>query len=121
MNNALWILLGGAIGAPLRYITDRLVSRLHTHDWPWGTFVVNVTGAFFFASLVTAKPTFAAFPAAVFLGAGLLGAFTTWSTFTVEVVRLMQVGQWRNAISYVTASLVGGVAAAYAGYLVWLS
>lgn len=111
------VLLGGAIGAPARYLVDRFISRLHQRDWPWGTFAVNVIGAFAFAAILTSAPPSEA--AVTFLLPGLLGAFTTWSTFSVEVVRLVQARERRNAVTYVVATLVTGIAAAYLGHLLF--
>jgi CrcB protein len=116
MNAWVLVLLGGAIGAPARYLTDRLISSWHTHDWPWGTFVVNVLGAFALGALVTSAP---GTDGLAFLGVGVLGSYTTWSTFSVEVVRLGQQGERRNAITYLMATVVLGVAAAYGGYLLF--
>jgi len=109
-----WVLLGGAVGAPARYLTDRFISRLHRRDWPWGTFVVNVCGAFAFAAVLAAAPPSEA--AITFLLPGVIASFTTWSTFSVEVVRLAQERQVRNAISYLVSTLIVGTAAAYLGY-----
>lgn len=80
--------------------------------------MVNLIGAFALGALVTAPPQSDAFPVVTFLGAGVLGAFTTWSTFSVEVVRLAQEGEKRDALSYLLATLILGVGAAYLGYLV---
>lgn len=115
MTPIIWVVVGGAIGAPARYLVDRLVSSRHRRDWPWGTFTVNVSGAFLFAALLASANTVGA-NALLFLGVGVLGAFTTWSTFTVEVVRLAQEHQRINALSYLLATLVVGISAAYAGF-----
>jgi fluoride exporter len=112
---ALWVALGAAVGAPLRYLTDRAVqSRLGT-AFPWGTFTVNVIGSFVLGVVVRWAPD----PAVVaVLGVGFCGALTTYSTFGFETFRLLENRRSTAAVANVVLSVVAGVAAAVLGFLV---
>ncbi|WP_436763831.1 fluoride efflux transporter CrcB [Streptosporangium sp. V21-05] len=110
------VLLGGAVGAPLRYLTDRAVQARHDTVFPWGTFTVNVIG-----SLVLGLLTGAALSGAVgtdvrlLLGTGLCGALTTYSTFSYETLRLVETGAILFAVANVAASVVAGLGAVFLG------
>lgn len=114
----MWLLvaLGGAVGAPLRYLTDRAVQARHDSVFPWGTFVVNAAG-----SLVLGVLTGAANAGAVggsttaLLGTGLCGALTTYSTFSYETLRLAERGARFLALANVAASLLVGLGAVVLG------
>jgi CrcB protein len=112
----LWVALGGAVGAPSRYVIERAVRHRTGGQFPFGTLLVNVTGSFvlgFLAGLARYHG-FPATPKAA-LGAGFCGAYTTFSTFTFESVRLLEDGRWRAAASYVLVSVLAGGLAAAAG------
>ena len=113
------VCLGGALGAPLRYALGRAVPPAAS-GFPTGTLLVNLLGCLLLGALVaglaSAAPT--SLPGRygrAFLGSGLLGAFTTYSTFAVEVDRLVLDGHVAVALAYVAASLGGGLLAAAAG------
>lgn len=111
------VLLGGAIGAPLRYLTDLLVQSRHDSVFPWGTFIVNVVGSFALgvtAALVVGLGLPAWFLALV--GTGLCGALTTFSTFGYETVRLLEEGSTLTAVTNSISSLVVGLAACAGGW-----
>jgi fluoride exporter len=112
---ALWVALGAAVGAPLRYLTDRAVqSRLGT-AFPWGTFTVNVIGSFVLGVVLRWAPD----PTVVaVLGIGFCGALTTYSTFGFETFRLLEDRRSAAAVANVVLSVVAGVAAAVLGFLV---
>ncbi|HLL68297.1 MAG TPA: fluoride efflux transporter CrcB [Micromonosporaceae bacterium] len=115
----LYVALGAAIGAPLRYLVDRAVQARHNSPAPWGTFVVNVAGSLILGVLAGGAAA-GAVPGTVtaLLGTGLCGALTTYSTFGYETVRLIEGGAGRYAVLNVAASLAAGLAAAFAGITV---
>jgi CrcB protein len=112
----LLVALGGAVGAPLRYVTELVVSSLHDTVFPWGTWVVNVVGSLVLgvvAGLVTAgAPSWLG----TLVGTGICGALTTFSSFGYETVRLAQDGAVGAAVLNVVGSLAAGVVACGAGY-----
>ncbi|WP_330174972.1 fluoride efflux transporter CrcB [Streptomyces sp. NBC_01498] len=111
--NWLLVALGGAIGAPLRYLTDRTAQTWHQTLFPWGTFTVNVAGSLVLGVLAGAAVSS---PAYALLGTGLCGALTTYSTFSYEVLRLAERGKGLLAGAYVTASVLVGLGAVWAGW-----
>ncbi|MFF4547075.1 fluoride efflux transporter CrcB [Streptomyces sp. NPDC001435] len=114
--NWLLVVLGAVVGAPLRYLTDRAVQSRHDSVFPWGTFVVNVTGCLILGLLTGAVSAGAAGPhLQLLLGTGLCGALTTYSTFSYETLRLSEAGAGLYAAANVVASVVAGLGAAFAG------
>lgn len=102
--------LAGGLGAALRYLVDVGVSRLTGTRFPWGIFLVNITGSFALG-LVTA-----ALPEALFVvGAGFLGGYTTFSTAMLDVVALWEDGERRGAVFNALGMLALGLLAAFAG------
>jgi CrcB protein len=110
----LLVAVGGAVGAPLRYLTDRFVSSRHDSLFPWGTFTVNMAGCLAIGVLGATGTG----PLYVLLGTGFCGALTTYSTFSYETVRLAQERAYFYAVTNVLVSVVGGVGAALLGYTV---
>ncbi|WP_031172132.1 fluoride efflux transporter CrcB [Streptosporangium roseum] len=114
--NWLLVLLGGAVGAPLRYLTDRAVQARHDTVFPWGTFTVNVVGSMILGVLAGAVLAGAVGNAAqLLLGTGLCGALTTYSTFSYETLRLAETGALFLAVANVAASVVAGLGAVFIG------
>lgn len=111
----LLIALGAAVGAPLRYLTDRAVQARCGGDFPWGTFTVNVAGSLLLG-VVLAVPADPLVTAGV--GTGFCGALTTWSTFGYQTVRLARAGARRVALANVLLSVAAGLGAAWLGYAV---
>jgi len=113
----LLVLLGGAIGAPTRYLTDVVVQSRHRSVLPWGTITVNVVGSFVLG-LVAALAGSGRVDswALTLIGTGFCGALTTFSTFSYETVRLAHDGRWRAAALNVAISLALGLAAIVAGW-----
>ncbi|KUF13594.1 fluoride efflux transporter CrcB [Streptomyces silvensis] len=113
-----WLLVvaGAMIGAPLRHLTDRTVRARHDTLFPWGTFAVNVVGSFVLG-VVTGAATagVASAHTQAFLGTGLCGALTTYSTFSYETLRLAEEGARPAAVGNAVASVLAGLGAAFAG------
>lgn len=107
--------LGGALGALARWaVAEALPSP---GGWPWATLLVNLTGCLLVGGLIAALAAREPEPswARPFLGVGVLGGYTTYSTFAVEVVGLVQRGAAVLAAGYVLASVVGGIVAVVIG------
>ncbi|MFC8298186.1 fluoride efflux transporter CrcB [Micromonospora orduensis] len=109
----LLIALGAAVGAPLRYLTDRAVQSRHDSAFPWGTLTVNVTGSLALGVLVGWP---AGTAVAALLGTGFCGALTTYSTFSYETLRLVRGGHRLLALVNALGSVAAGLAAACLGY-----
>lgn len=116
MRPYLWAAAGGALGALGRW---GVATTIPGDPWPWATLTVNLTGCFLIGVLLTAlavrRPS-ATWPRP-FLGAGVLGGYTTYSAFAVEVVRAAEDGAVVLAVGYVVASVLGGVLAVLLGAL----
>lgn len=111
---ALLVLVGALAGAPSRWLLDQAVQARHRGVFPAGTLAINVIGSFLLGALLAGPGPGSA---AVWLGGtGFCGAFTTFSTFSYETVLLFERGAYRHAVVNVAASLVVGMAAAYAGW-----
>lgn len=110
----LFVALGAAVGAPLRYLVDRAVQGRHDSLFPWGTFAVNVSGSLILGVLVGGA---GAVPGDLMtlLGTGLCGALTTYSTFGFETIRLVEERAGLFALANVIASMVAGLGAALVG------
>ena len=118
MSSLSWVafVVAGAVGAPLRYLVDGAVADRTEGVFPWGTFVVNASGSLLLG-LLTGLALYHAFPTTpkVVLGAGFCGAYTTFSTFGFETVRLIEEGAAREAALNVVATVVVCGAAAGLG------
>ena len=114
LSNWILVALGGALGAVLRfYISESMPDA----DFPWATLSVNLVGSLLLGAVTAATLSNAlSEPQALLLGVGLLGAFTTMSTFSVETITLMEAGQWRLAGTYVVVSAVIGPLLAWVGW-----
>ncbi|MFI2645119.1 fluoride efflux transporter CrcB [Streptomyces sp. NPDC018610] len=114
--NWLLVIVGAAVGAPLRYLTDRTVQSRHDTVFPWGTFSVNVVGSVILG-LVTGAVAAGGISSntQLLLGTGLCGALTTYSTFSYETLRLAEDGARFFAAANVVTSIVAGLGAAFTG------
>lgn len=115
----LLVLIGGALGAPVRYVVDLMVQSRHDSVLPWGTFVVNAAGSLVLGA--TAGGVAAADGPhwlLTLVGTGFCGALTTFSTFSFETVRLAEEGALAAAVVNVAGSVAVGAAACAAGWSV---
>lgn len=111
------VLLGGALGAPSRYLLDLWVQSKHDAVLPWGTWTVNVLGSLLLG-VVAAATSHADAPAWLLslVGTGVCGALTTFSTFAYESVALIQRGRLGLAAAYVAISVAAGLGAFSLGW-----
>ena len=109
------VAIAGAIGAVVRY---RIGVAVGVRSFPWATLAINITGCFVLA-FVLAGPGAQRWsvPTTTTVAVGLLGGYTTFSTFGYETFTLMRTGQPAVAMVYVATSVVGGLVAAALGYL----
>jgi fluoride exporter len=114
--NWLLVVVGAMIGAPVRYLTDRVVRARCGSAFPWGILLVNVAGSLLLGLLTGAAVAGAAGSRLqLLLGTGLCGALTTYSTFSYDTLRLAGTGADRSAVGNVLLSVAAGVGAAFAG------
>jgi len=112
---AVLVFLGAVVGAPLRYLTDRLVQSRHDSLFPWGTFTVNVVGCLVLGALAGAGAAVPG-PVLALVGTGFCGALTTYSTFSYETLRLAEQKAYFYAAVNVIVSVVAGVGTALLAY-----
>jgi CrcB protein len=105
---------GGLVGAPARFALDRWTNARAGGGFPWGTFLINATGSFLLGVTtgLVVRHLLGPVPAAV-VGTGF--AYTTFSTFTYETIRLLEEGDVRAGLFNAAGSLMVGLAAAMAG------
>jgi CrcB protein len=117
MRTGVGIAVAGAAGALVRYALEGAVSRKTGGGFPWGTFVVNITGAFVLGFLFTVlTERFRVSPwVRTSLTVGFLGAYTTFSTLSFETYRLLEDGAVWLAAANGLGSLVAGLGAVYLG------
>jgi CrcB protein len=109
--------LAAAAGAVCRYLLDIFVGQLHEQTFPWGTFVVNVSGCLALGLLMGwSRHHGLGNDASTVVGVGFLGGYTTWSTYLWESLALAQAGAYGQAALNLTASLATGLAAGAAGF-----
>ncbi len=115
MTPVLQVAIGGALGASARYMTGVAMARLMGKGFPWGTLTVNVVGSFAMGALVVLLAHFGGNRWAPLLMTGVLGGFTTFSAFSLDVVTLYERGQTGAAAGYVAVSVLASIAALFAG------
>lgn len=117
MNHLLIVAVGGAVGASVRHLVNLAALRLIGPAFPWGTLTVNIVGSFAMGVFIEllARRVGASVEMRLFVAAGILGGFTTFSAFSLDVAVLWERGAHAVAAGYVTASVAGAVAALFAG------
>jgi CrcB protein len=117
MNTILAVAIGGAAGSVARYLTQVWGGRLLGTDFPWGTITVNILGSLIMGILVelfalrwSADPVTRAF-----LTVGILGGYTTFSSFSLDTLVLVQRGELATATAYILASVIVSLAAIFSG------
>lgn len=120
MNMILAVAAGGAIGATGRFLVGRLMLNLMGPGYPWGTLTVNIAGSFFIGLLVEllAVRFNLSQEWQAFLVIGILGGFTTFSAFSLEVGLMIEKNQFSAAALYAIGSVVLGLVALFAGIFV---
>lgn len=117
MNHLLIVAAGGAIGAGLRHLTGLAALRLLGVNFPWGTLSVNIAGSFLmgvFIELLALKLN-SSNELRLFVATGMLGGFTTFSAFSLDVALLWERGAAMQAGAYIAASVLLSILALFAG------
>ena len=118
MPNLLLVMIGGAIGAGLRYQAGRVAALALGPGFPWGTLGVNLAGGLLIGILAALLPLPAAAerPSWLFLAVGLLGGFTTFSAFGLDIFLMAGRGEIVPAVLYAAASVFGSLLLLAGGY-----
>jgi CrcB protein len=119
MVKLLSLMLGGALGTAARYGYGGMVQKIAGGTFPYGTLAINLTGSFFAGLLWGLFEDSVASPVLrVFLFIGILGGFTTFSTYALESFHLVRDGEYKWVIMNMLASNIGGILLVFAGYWV---
>lgn len=119
MLNVLSIILGGGIGALSRYGISHLIAQNHNDVFPWGTFTVNIAGAFLIGFMYQFFDRFFVSPEIRnFFTVGLVGALSTFSIFTLDAVVLLRGGQFLTGVIYFFGSAFAGLLAVLLGLFI---
>ncbi|PWG02954.1 fluoride efflux transporter CrcB [Sphingosinicella humi] len=121
MPNFLLVMAGGAIGAGFRWHLSRIALQLLGPAFPWGTWIVNLLGSLLLGLLagVVVRHGPSGEPLLLFLGVGVLGGFTTFSGFSLEMVQMLERGNALLAVAYAVSSVAGSVMLLIVG--LWLA
>ncbi len=119
MNSLFPVMIGGAIGAGARHLVGQAMLARLGPGFPWWTLTINVVGGLLMGLLIgtLARGEGVGDTARLFIGVGILGGFTTFSSFSMEFWMLFERGQNAQAVAYVLASVVGAIAACGIGLL----
>jgi CrcB protein len=115
--NYVLVFVGGGLGATLRHIINITCARCMGTAFPWGTFIINVTGSTvmgLIAGYLAVKGE-ASYPWRLFLMTGILGGYTTFSAFSLDTALLYERGEIGLALAYVLGSVVLSIAGLFCG------
>ena len=116
MSPVLYVMVGGAVGSGARYLAGRAMTAWLGPGYPFGTLMVNVLGGLLMGVLVGVLARNSAAEAwRLLLAVGVLGGFTTFSSFSLEVVSMIDRGATGMAAGYILVSVIGSIAAVFAG------
>lgn len=111
MSDTFLVMAGGAAGAALRFHAGRWANAIYAGDWPLATMIINLTGGLamgLLAGLMARKGLTEGWR--LLFGVGLLGGFTTFSAFSLEMMTMIEADRWAAAGSYAVLSVTGSVA-----------
>ncbi len=117
MTNLLLVAAGGAIGAALRHLSGVAALRIMGAGFPWGTLFVNVLGSFIMGLFIAwmVKKTGVSTDIRLFVATGVLGGFTTFSAFSLDVANMVERGAMTSAFAYIAASVIISLVAVFIG------
>lgn len=118
MLQTILVMVGGAIGSALRYHAGKYSLALYGPGWPWGTLFVNVSGGLvmgLFAGWFALRGSEGGEPMRLLIAVGLLGGFTTFSSFSLETLALIERGALASALLYILVSVIASVGAVALG------
>jgi CrcB protein len=119
MARLLWICLGGAVGTGARYLIGGWIARAAGPGFPWWTFAVNALGSFLLAAILQAALTTDAIAPTLRLAltTGVMGGFTTYSTFNQETLQFLRDDAWLMAAANLGVTVIGCLLAGFLGLL----
>jgi len=121
----IWIAIGGALGSVARFWCSGVVARMVGETFPWGTIIVNVSGSFIIGFAATAMGPdgrmFVGTTARQFVMVGLCGGYTTFSSFSLQTLNLLQDGEWVGAMANIGLSVILCLLAVWAGHVLAMS
>lgn len=116
MPTLVLVMFGGALGAGARYLLSQAAVATAGAGFPWGTLSANLIGGFLMGLLI-GSPWGGQSSTLAFLAIGVLGGFTTFSSFSIETIRLIESGAMAPALGYVAASVIGAISACALGLI----
>jgi len=119
MDKVLYVALGGAIGSSFRYILSAIIPQVIGKVFLWGTLSVNIIGSLLIGILwAYFENNLSQFNLKLFLIVGILGGFTTFSSYALETINLFKTDGIRIVILYILATNIFGILAAFGGYYI---